>query len=99
MHGYMCKGSYRWTELQNARIRRGSTDLVASVTPSVCDLRYFERVTLSPGETRRVEIALPVSSLAIVGGDMKRRVEPGEFILRAGGDSRSGIERRLVVKR
>ena len=76
-----------------------STDLVASVTPSVCDLRYFERVTLSPGETRRVEIALPVSSLAIVGGDMKRRVEPGEFILRAGGDSRSGIERRLVVKR
>ena len=76
-----------------------STDLVASVTPSVCDLRYFERVTLSPGETRRVEIALPVSSLAIVGGDMKRRVDPGEFILRAGGDSRSGIERRLVVKR
>ena len=23
MHGYMCKGSYRWTELQNARIKGG----------------------------------------------------------------------------
>ena len=23
MHGYMCKGSYQWTELQNARIRGG----------------------------------------------------------------------------
>ena len=23
MHGYMCKGPYRWTELQNARIRGG----------------------------------------------------------------------------
>ena len=23
MHGYMCKGPYRWTELQNARIRAG----------------------------------------------------------------------------
>ena len=23
MHGYMCKGQYQWTELQNARIRGG----------------------------------------------------------------------------
>ena len=23
MHGYMCKGAYQWTELQNARIKRG----------------------------------------------------------------------------
>src|SRR3954468_8373821 len=37
MHGYMCKGPYQWTELQNARIRGGylilskTTLLAASV--------------------------------------------------------------------
>lgn len=75
-----------------------TTDLVASVSPSVADLRRFERVTLEPGESRRVDFSIPVSELAFVGHDLAMRVEPGEFILRVGPDSESGIEKQFVVK-
>ena len=75
-----------------------TADLVASVTPSVADLRRFLRVTLAPGESRNVNFVLPVSELAIVGSDLENHVEPGEFSLRIGPDSTRGIERRFVVR-
>lgn len=75
-----------------------TADLVASVTPSVADLRRFDRVRLAPGESRRVEFDLPVSELAIVGSDLVSRVEPGEFSLRVGPDSTRGCETKFSVK-
>lgn len=76
-----------------------TADLVASVTPSIADLRAFRRVTLKPGETRRVELTFPVSALAIVGQDLVTRVEPGEFSLRIAPDSAAeGLETIFTVK-
>lgn len=75
-----------------------TADLVASVTPSVADLRRFDRVRLAPGQSRRVEFDLPVSELAIVGSDLVSRVEPGEFSLRVGPDSTRGCETKFSVK-
>ncbi len=75
-----------------------TTDLVASVAPNVADLRSFRRVTLAPGESRRVTLEFPVEALSITGTDLIRRVEPGEFILRVGPDSLRGIEGKFEVK-
>lgn len=73
---------------------------VASVTPSVADLRRFERVTLAPGESRRVEFELPASELAIVGRDLRSRVEPGDYTLRIAPVSTpdSGVKTTFKIK-
>lgn len=68
-----------------------TTDEVASVTPSVTDLRRFSRVRLAPGEEQRIVMTLPVSELAVVGRDLISRVESGAFRLRIGPDSKHGI--------
>lgn len=74
-----------------------TTDEVASVTPSVADLKRFSRVRLTPGEERSITLILPVSELAIVGHDMRSKVEKGTFSLRVGPDSKRGISMRFTV--
>jgi beta-glucosidase len=65
-------------------------DLVGSLTRPVKELKRFGRETLQPGESRRVELELPVSELAFWGAERKRQVEPGDFQLWVAGDSASG---------
>lgn len=65
-------------------------DLVGSLTRPVKELRRFGRETLEPGESRRVELELPVSELAFWGAERKKQVEPGDFQLWVAGDSASG---------
>lgn len=72
-------------------------DLVASVSPSVRDLRRFERVTLAPGESRRLKFTLPVSELAFIGADLKPRVEPGAFTLGIGSSSLAPLTAKFTV--
>lgn len=65
-------------------------DLVGSVTRPVKELKGFRRVSVKAGETVEVLFTLPVSELAFYGLDMKRKVEPGDFLLWVSGDSASG---------
>ena len=76
-----------------------TTDLVASIAPNVADLRAFRRVTLAPGESRRVTLEFPVEALSIVGLDLKSRVEPGDFLLRVGPDSLRGQTAKFKIKK
>lgn len=73
-------------------------DLVGSVTRPVKELKAFRRISLAPGESRRVEIILPVADLAFYGFDMVRKVEEGDFLLWAAGDSASGEPVGFSVK-
>jgi beta-glucosidase len=57
------------------------SDLVASITPSVKRLRAFRKVYLEAGETKTIEIEMPIAVLAFVNKDLKWIVEPGEFLL------------------
>lgn len=57
------------------------SDLVASITPSVKRLRAFKKVNLKAGETKTIEIEMPIAALAFVNKDLKWIVEPGEFLL------------------
>ena len=50
-------------------------------------LRGFERITLEPGESKRVEFRLEPRSLALIDRDNKLTVEPGTFTVMAGSSS------------
>lgn len=79
-------GSFDGTEVVQVYIR----DLVGSITRPVKELKYFERVSLKAGESRRLEVSIPVSELAFYGFDGTKKVEPGDFYLWVAGDSASG---------
>jgi beta-glucosidase len=51
------------------------------------ELKAFQRVTLSPGETTRSTFTLPVDMFNFTRRDGKRIVEPGEFELQIGTSS------------
>jgi len=61
----------------------------ASVTRSVEDLRGFQKVRLQPGETREVTFRITPEDLKFYNGKLEYDWEPGEFIIRIGGDSAS----------
>ena len=60
---------------------------VASVTRSVEDLRGFQKVRLQPGETRQVTFRITPEDLKFYNSKLEYDWEPGQFIIRLGGDS------------
>ena len=79
-------GAYDGTEVVQVYIR----DVVGSITRPVKELKHFERVGLGAGESRSIEVSIPVAELAFYGLDGVKKVEPGEFQLWVAGDSASG---------
>jgi len=79
-------GARPGTEVVQVYVR----DLVGSFTRPVKELKHFERVSLQPGESRRLEMEIPVSDLAFWGADGTKKVEPGDFQLWIATDSDSG---------
>ena len=63
------------------------TQPVASVTRSVEDLRGFQKVPLQPGETRKVTFRITPEDLKFYNSQLEYDWEPGEFIIRIGGNS------------
>jgi beta-glucosidase len=62
-------------------------DLVASVSRPVKELRGYQRVTLAPGESRKVTFPITDAELAFPGPDFHPVVEPGEFEAMIGPNS------------
>lgn len=60
-------------------------DEVASVTPAVKRLKRFAKVTLAPGESRRLTFRLAREDFAFVGAELRPIVEAGRFVVRVGG--------------
>ena len=74
------------------------SDPVCSVMRPVKDLKGFKKVFLKPGESRRITLDIPVSSLAFYSEAQSQFVvEPGEFILQLGA-SVSDIKQRISVE-
>mgnify|MGYP002421457976 FL=1 len=73
-------------------------DLVASLVRPVRELKGFEKITLKPGESRDVKFTLKASDLAFWNLDMKKIVEPGEFMVWVSKDSASGSPVKFNVK-
>jgi beta-glucosidase len=62
-------------------------DKVSSVTTPVKVLKEFKKVVTLPGETVRVEFAIPCHELGLWNTDMKYVVEPGEFEIMVGASA------------
>ena len=72
-------------------------DVVSSVTRPVKELKGFRRVTLDPGETQTVALAITPDRLAFYDIDMVYRVEPGEFRIMVGSSSRDADLQTLTL--
>jgi beta-glucosidase len=75
-------------------------DKVATVTRPVLELKGVGKVTLRPGETKTVRIALPASELRFLGRDLTPVFEPGEVEILVGPSAdRSQLLVQTVVLR
>jgi beta-glucosidase len=61
----------------------------ASMTPPVKRLKRFAKISLRPGEERRISFELMPEDLSFIGGDNKPVVEPGVFDVSVGGFTQS----------
>ena len=73
-------------------------DAVSSVTRPVKELKGFQRITLEPGETRTVGLEITPNRLALWNIKMQYVVEPGEFIIMVGPNSRDVRCATLTVR-
>jgi beta-glucosidase len=60
-------------------------DLEASVTVPRHSLRGFQRLSLAPGETRRISFTLTPRDLSLIDDAGRRQLEPGRFRVTLGG--------------
>lgn len=68
-----------------------SSDLVASVTPDVLRVRGFDKVSLKPGEAKKVSFTIPASDLAFVNYEGKWTLEKGEFEFTLGSQKAKAV--------
>ena len=72
-------------------------DPVATMARPVKELKGFLRVTLQPGEKRRVQFVLDREHLGFWNREMRFVVEPGEFRVMVGASSADVIEAKFNV--
>lgn len=62
-------------------------DIISSVSTPIQQLKGFKKINLQPGESKIVELKLPMKELALWNEDMEHVVEPGDFELQVGSAS------------
>ena len=72
-------------------------DEIASVSPPVRQLKGFQRVELTPGESKTVSFTLKPSDLAFMRRDMTWGTEPGGYTVYVGGDSTATASARFTL--
>ena len=73
-------------------------DKVSSVTRPVKELKGFKRISLAPGQTETVSIAIEPEHLAFYDINMKYLVEPGEFEIMIGNSSRDQDLQKILLR-
>jgi len=86
-------GKYEATEVVQLYV----SDLFGSIARPVKELKDFKRISLKPGESRKVEFQLPISRLAFWNVNKEWTVEAGEFKLMVGGNSKDGLKDSFFV--
>jgi beta-glucosidase len=86
-------GKRAGTEVAQLFIR----DCVSSVTRPVKELKGFAKISLPPGETKTVELAITPESLAFWDVRMQYTVEPGEFEIMVGSSSRDADLQQVIL--
>lgn len=86
-------GNVDATEIVQLYIR----DLVASVSRPVKELKGFERITLKAGESKNVTFTITPEMLKFYNYDLKYVLEPGDFSIMVGPNSRDLKTAKLTV--
>jgi beta-glucosidase len=86
-------GARRGVETAQLYVR----DRVGSLTRPVRELKGARRIDLQPGAAERVVFRLHASELAFCQRDLSCAVEPGQFEVYIGGDSRAPLSGQLEV--
>ncbi len=86
-------GSREGQEIVQLYIR----DLVGSVTRPVKELKDFTKISLKPGETKKVEFTITSDKLKFYDINMNYVIEPGDFKVFVGTNSRDVIEASFSV--
>ena len=74
-------------------------DEVSSVTVYETQLRGFERITLKPGETKKLSFTLKPDDLKLLDINMKKIVEPGWFQVLIGSSSKDiRLKKKFLVE-
>jgi beta-glucosidase len=73
------------------------TDVAASVTRPVRELKGFKRITLDAGRTTQVDFDLSPKELGFYNREMRFVVEPGTFKVAVGNSSVGGLEASFRV--
>jgi beta-glucosidase len=63
-------------------------DLLSSVVRPVMELKGFQRIHLSPGQSREIIFTITPTMLSMLNKDLNRVVEPGDFRIMIGASSR-----------
>lgn len=87
-------GNYDGAEVVQLYIR----DMVGSVTRPVKELKGFQKIFLTKGETRTVEFTLTEKDLRFYNGDLKFLSEPGDFKVFVGTSSAQTLEAGFALK-
>jgi len=81
-------------DVENTGKRRGDEvvqlylrDLVASMARPLKELHGFRRITLDPGERRKVSFTLTPEDMSFLDRSLKPVLEPGEFLVMVGSSS------------
>ncbi|ELR70569.1 Beta-glucosidase [Fulvivirga imtechensis AK7] len=88
------EGPYDGEEVVQLYIR----DLVGSVTRPVKELKGFKKLMIKNGETVKVDFTLSSDDLSFYRHDMTYGIEPGDFQIFIGSDSKNVKEQHFVLK-
>lgn len=86
-------GKIRGDEVAQMYLR----DEVSSVTRPIKELKDFARVSIEPGETKKITFTITSEKLQFYNREMKRVVEPGTFQVMVGGNSVDLMTQTLEV--
>ena len=73
-------------------------DLVGSVTRPVRELKGFQKITLKPGESRKISFTISTNELSFYNNDLQFVAEPGDFKVFIGADSRTQNEAGFILQ-
>ena len=81
-------GKYKAKEVVQLYIR----DEIGSVTRPAKELKSFDKIELSPGETKTVTFQITPDMLEFTGLEMKKVLEPGDYTVTVGGSSQTDMK-------
>ena len=73
-------------------------DMVASISRPVKELKGFQRIHLAAGESREISFDITPEMLKFYNAELKHVIEPGDFQIMVGGNSKAVKTQNLTVK-